>query len=177
MYWLYRLFNVPSTYWQLTSVTKMQSVVLQDDQLLEDSKTLGDCGFTNQTARPQAPATVGLAFRVNGMMSLCHWCASTTWWFFSFFPLMPLCFFPSTSRCFGNHSTSLIFVKFVWLNDLLSLLMICFYCIKFMDSVHIQKMCTRFSREQVSICIPVMDRNALGFMASWSSSLSVSLQH
>ncbi|XP_055006102.1 elongin-B-like isoform X1 [Boleophthalmus pectinirostris] len=37
----------------------------KDDQLLEDSKTLGDSGFTNQTARPQAPATVGLAFRVN----------------------------------------------------------------------------------------------------------------
>ncbi|NXV55397.1 ELOB protein, partial [Molothrus ater] len=35
----------------------------QDDQLLEDSKTLGDCGFTSQTARPQAPATVGLALR------------------------------------------------------------------------------------------------------------------
>nr|XP_023968324.2 elongin-B [Chrysemys picta bellii] len=35
----------------------------QDDQLLDDSKTLGDCGFTSQTARPQAPATVGLAFR------------------------------------------------------------------------------------------------------------------
>lgn len=34
--------------------------------MLEDSKTLGDCGFTSQTARPQAPATVGLAFRVNG---------------------------------------------------------------------------------------------------------------
>uniref|UniRef100_A0A674MVW6 Elongin-B n=1 Tax=Takifugu rubripes TaxID=31033 RepID=A0A674MVW6_TAKRU len=32
----------------------------KDDQILEDSKTLGDCGFTNQTARPQAPATVGL---------------------------------------------------------------------------------------------------------------------
>lgn len=42
------------------------SLVQQDDQLLEDSKTLGDCGFTSQTARPQAPATVGLAFRVNG---------------------------------------------------------------------------------------------------------------
>lgn len=41
--------------------------VTQDDQLLEDSKTLGDCGFTNQTARPQAPATVGLAFRINGL--------------------------------------------------------------------------------------------------------------
>lgn len=42
------------------------SLVLQDDQYLEDSKTLGDCGFTNHTARPQAPATVGLAFRLNG---------------------------------------------------------------------------------------------------------------
>ncbi|XP_026865022.1 elongin-B-like isoform X2 [Electrophorus electricus] len=37
----------------------------KDDQLLEDSKTLGDCGFTNQTARPQAPATVGLALRIS----------------------------------------------------------------------------------------------------------------
>nr|XP_033800913.1 elongin-B isoform X1 [Geotrypetes seraphini] len=35
----------------------------KEDQLLDDSKTLGDCGFTSQTARPQAPATVGLAFR------------------------------------------------------------------------------------------------------------------
>uniref|UniRef100_A0A8C0U4C7 Elongin-B n=2 Tax=Cyanistes caeruleus TaxID=156563 RepID=A0A8C0U4C7_CYACU len=38
----------------------------KDDQLLEDSKTLGDCGFTSQTARPQAPATVGLALRNGG---------------------------------------------------------------------------------------------------------------
>ncbi|XP_016324443.1 transcription elongation factor B polypeptide 2 [Sinocyclocheilus anshuiensis] len=37
----------------------------KDEQPLEDSKTLGDCGFTNQTARPQAPATVGLAFRID----------------------------------------------------------------------------------------------------------------
>lgn len=36
----------------------------KDDMLLDDSKTLGDCGFTNQTARPQAPATIGLAFRL-----------------------------------------------------------------------------------------------------------------
>lgn len=49
------------------SVT-FSTFVPQDDQLLEDSKTLGDCGFTNQTARPQAPATVGLAFRINGML-------------------------------------------------------------------------------------------------------------
>uniref|UniRef100_A0A8D0GB00 Elongin-B n=1 Tax=Sphenodon punctatus TaxID=8508 RepID=A0A8D0GB00_SPHPU len=40
----------------------------KDDQLLDDSKTLGDCGFTSQTARPQAPATVGLAFRASGKM-------------------------------------------------------------------------------------------------------------
>lgn len=37
----------------------------KDDVLLDDSKTLGDCGFTNQTARPQAPGTVGLAFRAS----------------------------------------------------------------------------------------------------------------
>lgn len=38
----------------------------QDDLLLNDGQTLGNCGFTNQTARPQAPATVGLAFRLTG---------------------------------------------------------------------------------------------------------------
>uniref|UniRef100_A0A8C2NKF2 Elongin-B n=1 Tax=Capra hircus TaxID=9925 RepID=A0A8C2NKF2_CAPHI len=33
----------------------------KDKQLLdEDGKTLGECGFTSQTARPQAPATVVL---------------------------------------------------------------------------------------------------------------------
>ncbi|XP_040315251.1 elongin-B [Herpailurus yagouaroundi] len=37
----------------------------KDDQLLDDGKTLGECGFTSQTARPQAPATVGLAFRAD----------------------------------------------------------------------------------------------------------------
>ncbi|XP_038836197.1 elongin-B-like isoform X1 [Salvelinus namaycush] len=42
----------------------LTSLLYQDDMLLEDSKTLGDCGFTNQTARPQAPGTVGLAFRL-----------------------------------------------------------------------------------------------------------------
>lgn len=38
----------------------------QDDVMLNDGQTLGNCGFTNQTARPQAPATVGLAFRLSG---------------------------------------------------------------------------------------------------------------
>ncbi|KAG5263075.1 hypothetical protein AALO_G00282250 [Alosa alosa] len=40
--------------------------LFKDEQLLDDSKTLGDYGYTNQTARPQAPATVGLAFRLTG---------------------------------------------------------------------------------------------------------------
>nr|XP_034342624.1 elongin-B-like [Arvicanthis niloticus] len=37
----------------------------KDDQLLDDGKTLGKCGFTSHTARPQAPARVGLAFRAD----------------------------------------------------------------------------------------------------------------
>ncbi|XP_035689928.1 elongin-B-like [Branchiostoma floridae] len=35
----------------------------KDDVILEDNKTLGDCGFTSQSAKAQSPATVGLAFR------------------------------------------------------------------------------------------------------------------
>jgi len=35
----------------------------KDETVLEDGKTLADCGFTSQTARAQAPATVGLAIR------------------------------------------------------------------------------------------------------------------
>ncbi|XP_023677902.1 elongin-B [Paramormyrops kingsleyae] len=42
--------------------------LFKDDQVLDDNKTLGDCGFTNQTARPQAPATIGLAFRIGDDM-------------------------------------------------------------------------------------------------------------
>ncbi|XP_041516367.1 elongin-B-like [Microtus oregoni] len=34
----------------------------RDDQLLDEGTTLGECGFTSQTAGPQAP-TVDLAFR------------------------------------------------------------------------------------------------------------------
>ncbi|EDO37366.1 predicted protein, partial [Nematostella vectensis] len=37
--------------------------LFKDDQLLDDNKTLGDCGFTNQTAKAQTPALVGLALR------------------------------------------------------------------------------------------------------------------
>jgi transcription elongation factor B subunit 2 len=37
----------------------------KEDQFLDDGKTLGKCGFTSQTAPPQVPATLGLAFWAN----------------------------------------------------------------------------------------------------------------
>ncbi|XP_061906214.1 elongin-B [Entelurus aequoreus] len=42
-----------------------EQVLYKDDMVLEDAQTLGNCGFTNQTARPQSPGTVGLAFRLD----------------------------------------------------------------------------------------------------------------
>ncbi|XP_059947537.1 elongin-B-like [Mesoplodon densirostris] len=44
----------------------------KDDQLLDDRKTLGECGFTSQTAWPQAPATVELAFRADEAFEALH---------------------------------------------------------------------------------------------------------
>ena len=38
-----------------------QRLYNKDDQLLEDSKTLAECGFTSQNAGPEIPATIGLA--------------------------------------------------------------------------------------------------------------------
>lgn len=35
----------------------------KEDQTIDDSRTLGEVGFTSSTARAQTPATVGLAFR------------------------------------------------------------------------------------------------------------------
>ena len=39
----------------------------KDEQVLEDTKTLGDCGITSATAKAQSPATIGLAFKKEGM--------------------------------------------------------------------------------------------------------------
>lgn len=38
----------------------------KDELPLEDNRTLGDYGFTNQTARPQSPALIGLACKIEG---------------------------------------------------------------------------------------------------------------
>ena len=40
--------------------------LFKDEQALDDNKTLGDYGFTSQTARPQSPAMIGLACKVEG---------------------------------------------------------------------------------------------------------------
>lgn len=86
------------------------TVVPQDDQLLEDSKTLGDCGFTNQTARPQAPATVGLAFRINGTFSflcssnngLCFYCCKVYVYIFGLNNNFPFVFAVVQMRCLSS---------------------------------------------------------------------------
>ncbi|XP_026928477.1 uncharacterized protein LOC106977252 [Acinonyx jubatus] len=44
----------------------------KNDQLLDDGQTLGECGFTSQMARPQAPATVGLAFWADEAFETLH---------------------------------------------------------------------------------------------------------
>nr|XP_042125500.1 elongin-B-like [Peromyscus maniculatus bairdii] len=44
----------------------------KDDQLLDDRKTLGECGFTSQTARIQVTATVGLAFSADDACEALH---------------------------------------------------------------------------------------------------------
>ncbi|KAK2110364.1 hypothetical protein P7K49_010110, partial [Saguinus oedipus] len=43
----------------------------KDNQVSDDGKTLGKCGFTSQAAPPQVPATVGLAFRQRTPVSPC----------------------------------------------------------------------------------------------------------
>lgn len=40
--------------------------LFKDEQMLDDNKTLGDCGFTNQTSKAQTPAILGLALRQEG---------------------------------------------------------------------------------------------------------------
>ena len=37
--------------------------LFKDGDMLDDTKTLGDCGLTSNTAKAQAPAMLGLAFR------------------------------------------------------------------------------------------------------------------
>ena len=40
-----------------------EQLLFLDNQLLDETKTLSECGLTSQVAMPQAPATVGLALK------------------------------------------------------------------------------------------------------------------
>ena len=53
-------------YWSICDVLHCTVNSCTSLQPLEDNKSLGDCGFTSSTARAQAPATIGLAFRIDG---------------------------------------------------------------------------------------------------------------
>jgi len=41
-------------------------------QPIDDSRTLGEVGFTSSTAKAQTPATVGLVFKQDGKPFLSH---------------------------------------------------------------------------------------------------------
>nr|XP_034360889.1 elongin-B-like [Arvicanthis niloticus] len=43
-----------------------EQLLFKNDQPLDEMKTLAECGFTSKVAKPEAPATVGLAFRTEG---------------------------------------------------------------------------------------------------------------
>lgn len=38
---------------------------LDTKEILDDDKTLGDCGFTSQTAKAQEPAEIGLVYKIS----------------------------------------------------------------------------------------------------------------
>lgn len=38
----------------------------QESKILEDNKTLGDYGITNQNAKAQSPAFLAVAYRIDG---------------------------------------------------------------------------------------------------------------
>lgn len=46
--------------------TPEEQRLYKGEGLLDDSKTLGDCGFTNNTAKAQQPAELGLAVKQEG---------------------------------------------------------------------------------------------------------------
>ncbi|XP_041456469.1 elongin-B-like [Lytechinus variegatus] len=47
----------------ITKKSPEDQQLYKDGDTLDDTKTLGDCGLTSNTAKAQAPAMLGLAFR------------------------------------------------------------------------------------------------------------------
>lgn len=50
----------------ITKMSPEDQRLYKDEQPLDDTKTLGDYGFTSLTARPQSPAMIGLACKIEG---------------------------------------------------------------------------------------------------------------
>ncbi|XP_065892591.1 elongin-B-like [Dysidea avara] len=46
-------------------VEEQRLMKIDTKEVLEDDKTLGDCGFTSQNAKAQEPAEIGLVFKIN----------------------------------------------------------------------------------------------------------------
>ena len=38
---------------------------ISSNEVLEDDKTLGDCGYKSQSAKAQDPGTIGLAYKIS----------------------------------------------------------------------------------------------------------------
>ena len=46
-------------------VEEQRLMKIDTKEVLEDDKTLGDCGFTSQNAKAQEPAEIGLVFKIS----------------------------------------------------------------------------------------------------------------
>lgn len=78
MFLMIQRHKTPSL-WMLRSLAPCSNIIeasssgcTKNNQLLDDRKTLDKCGFTSQTARPQATAAVGLAFRADDAFKALH---------------------------------------------------------------------------------------------------------
>ena len=40
--------------------------LIYKDSILDENKTVGDCGLTMLTTKPQTPALIGLVYRISG---------------------------------------------------------------------------------------------------------------
>ncbi|XP_072038502.1 elongin-B-like [Amphiura filiformis] len=49
----------------ITKKSPEEQQLFKDGEILENTKTLGDCGLSANVAKAQAPASLGLSFRVN----------------------------------------------------------------------------------------------------------------
>ena len=55
------VYDLKRTVEGILNKTPEEQKLYKDDTLLEDSKTLAECGFNQQNSGPEIPATIGLA--------------------------------------------------------------------------------------------------------------------